>query len=391
MEELFDKNPRIEVVDALRGFAVLAILLVHSLEHFIYPVYPQNTLEWMHILDQGIFHTVFSLFAGKAYAIFALLFGFTFYIQANNQKKAGKDFGYRFLWRLLLLAGFATINAAFFPAGDVLLLFAVVGLVLFLTRNWSEKAILITAVLFLLQPVEWCHYVAYLLNPAYQLPDFQVVEMYEDVAACTEDGNIGDFILCNVTMGQQASLLLAVNAGRFSQTAGLFLLGFYIGKKQFFVSSEKNLPFWTKVLAISAILFAPLYTLKEVIMDGDTIIRQTAGTAFDMWQKLAFTGVLVASFILLYQNRRFRSTVDCLHYYGRMSLTNYLSQSVIGAFIYFPVGLGLASLCGYTTSLLVGIVIFLMQIIFSDWWLWKHRQGPLERLWHKWTWWGANK
>ena len=325
MEELFDKNPRIEVVDALRGFAVMAILLVHSLEHFIYPVYPQNTSEWMYILDQGIFHTVFSLFAGKAYAIFALLFGFTFYIQANNRKKAGKDFGYRFLWRLLLLAGFATINAAFFPAGDVLLLFAIVGLVLFLTRNWSEKAILITAVLFLLQPVEWCHYVAYLLNP------------------------------------------------------------------EFFVSSEKNLPFWTKVLAISAILFAPLYTLKEVIMDGDTIIRQTAGTAFDMWQKLAFTGVLVASFILLYQNRRFRSTVDCLHYYGRMSLTNYLSQSVIGAFIYFPVGLGLASLCGYTTSLLVGIVIFLMQIIFSDWWLWKHQQGPLERLWHKWTWWGANK
>ena len=90
MEELFDKNPRIEVVDALRGFAVLAILLVHSLEHFIYPVYPQNTLEWMHILDQGIFHTVFSLFAGKAYAIFALLFGFTFYIQANNQKRQAK-------------------------------------------------------------------------------------------------------------------------------------------------------------------------------------------------------------------------------------------------------------------------------------------------------------
>jgi len=62
---------------------------------------------------------------------------------------------------MVLLVGFAKLNAAFFPAGDVLLLFAVVGLVLFLTRNWSEKAILITAVLFLLQPVEWCHYVAY--------------------------------------------------------------------------------------------------------------------------------------------------------------------------------------------------------------------------------------
>ena len=47
--------------------------------------------------------------------------GFTFYIQHTNQKKRGKDFGYRFLWRLVLLAGFATLNAAFFPAGDILL------------------------------------------------------------------------------------------------------------------------------------------------------------------------------------------------------------------------------------------------------------------------------
>ena len=61
--------------------------------------------------------------AGKAYAIFALLFGFTFYIQSANQQRKGKDFGYRFLWRLVLLAVFATVNAAFFPAGDVLFLF----------------------------------------------------------------------------------------------------------------------------------------------------------------------------------------------------------------------------------------------------------------------------
>lgn len=106
------------------------------------------------MLDQGVFNAIFSLFAGKAYAIFALLFGFTFYIQTSNQKKRGKDFGYRFLWRMVLLTGFATLNAAFFPAGDVLLLFAVVSLVLFLTRNWSDRAIMITSIIFLLQPVE---------------------------------------------------------------------------------------------------------------------------------------------------------------------------------------------------------------------------------------------
>ena len=155
MELSASKIPRIEVVDALRGFAVMAIILVHNLEHFIFPVYPTEQPAWLAVLNDGVFNVIFSLFAGKAYAIFALLFGFTFYIQCHNQTKKGKDFGYRFLWRLVLLLGFATLNAAFFPAGDVLLLFAVVGFVLFLVRKWSDKAILITAIILLIQPIEW--------------------------------------------------------------------------------------------------------------------------------------------------------------------------------------------------------------------------------------------
>lgn len=388
MEQLLKKNPRIEVVDALRGFAVMAIILVHNLEHFIFPVYPTDSPTWLNVLDQGVFNAVFSLFAGKAYAIFALLFGFTFYIQSNNQKRQGKDFGYRFLWRLVLLAGFATLNAAFFPAGDVLLLFVVVGLVLFLTRNWSDKAILVTSIIFLLQPVEWYHYVANLLNPAHQLPDLKVGEMYAEVAAYTKAGNFGDFIWGNITLGQKASLLWAVNAGRFFQTAGLFLLGFYIGRKQLFVASEQNLRLWVKILIISAVLFAPLYTLKELIMGNEGIIPQTAGTAFDMWQKLAFTLVLVASFVLLYQSERFRKMVGNLRFYGKMSLTNYITQSIIGALIYFPFGLYLAPYCGYTISLLIGIFTFFLQVRFCKWWLAGHKQGPLERIWHQWTWLG---
>ncbi len=391
MEQLINKETRIEVVDALRGFAVMAIILVHNLEHFIFPVYPANSPNWLNVLDLGVFNGIFTLFAGKAYAIFALLFGFTFYIQCNNQRKLGKDFGYRFLWRLVLLIGFATLNAAFFPAGDVLLLFVIVGLVLFFTRNWSDKAILITAIVFLLQPVEWYHYIANLINPAHQLPDLKVGEMYAEVAEYTKTGNFWDFILGNITLGQKASLLWAVNAGRFFQTAGLFLLGFYIGRKQLFVSTEKNLRFWVKTLIISAIAFAPLYTLKELIMTNDMIIQQTVGTAFDMWQKLAFTFVLVSSFILLYQSRKFSQAVNNLRFYGKMSLTNYITQSVIGAIIYFPLGLYLAPYCGYTVSLLIGFLTFLLQVKFSKWWLGRYKQGPLEYIWHRWTWIGAGK
>lgn len=391
MEQSLNKNPRIEVVDALRGFAVMAILLVHNLEHFIFPVYPTSLPNWLNVLDQGVFSIVFALFAGKAYAIFALLFGFTFYIQSNNQRRQGKDFGYRFLWRLVLLAGFATVNAAFFPAGDVLLLFVVVGIILFFTRNWSDKAIFLTAAIFLLQPVEWYHYIANLINPLHQLPDLKVGEMYAEVADYTKAGNFWDFIVGNITLGQKASLLWAVNAGRFFQTAGLFLLGFYIGRKQLFVASEKNFCLWIKILIIFALTFAPLYALKELVMEGDTIVQQSVGTAFDMWQKLAFTLVLVASFVLLYQRKAFSKSVSDLRFYGKMSLTNYVSQSIIGAFIYFPFGLSLAPYCGYTISLLIGILIFLLQVKFCKWWLSRHKQGPLEGIWHKWTWLGTNK
>lgn len=391
MNQLLSKTPRIEVVDALRGFAVMAIILVHNLEHFIFPVYPTDSPVWLTILDQGVFNVVFSLFAGKAYAIFALLFGFTFYIQSSNQRKIGKDFGYRFLWRLVLLAGFATLNAAFFPAGDVLLLFVVVGVVLFLVRNWGNRAILFTAILCLLQPIEWFHYIARLLNPDYNLPDLGVAAMYTEVAEYTQAGNFGDFILGNITLGQKASLLWAVNAGRFVQTAGLFLLGLYIGREQLFVTTEKNLRLWVKILIISAILFAPLFQLKELVMSGDAWVSQTAGTAFDMWQKLAFTGVLVSSFVLLYQKERFRRAISGLRFYGKMSLTNYITQSILGAVIYFPFGLYLAPYCGYTLSLIIGVILFLLQVQFCKWWLSKHKQGPLEKIWHQWTWLGTSK
>ena len=90
MELSASKTPRIEVVDALRGFAVMAIILVHNLEHFIFPVYPTEQPAWLAVLNDGVFNIIFSLFAGKAYAIFALLFGFTFTSNVIIRKRKEK-------------------------------------------------------------------------------------------------------------------------------------------------------------------------------------------------------------------------------------------------------------------------------------------------------------
>ena len=377
---------RIDMVDALRGFAVMAILLLHNVEHFIFSVYPTESPAWLSVLDSGVCNAIFALFGGKAYAIFSLLFGFTFSVQYARQQQLGRDFGYRFLWRLVGLALIATLNAAFFPGGDVLMLYAVMGVVLFVARRWSDRTVLIAAILFMLQPMEWYHYVASLIDPSHALPDYGVGALYDTVDEATRSGNLLRFLWCNITTGQVASFMWAVGAGRLWQTAGLFLTGLYIGRKQLFVCNEANLRFWTKTLVVSAIAFCPLYSLRNEIMEGTALVQQTAGTAFDMWQKLAFTFVLVASFVLLYQREGFRGRIDGLRYYGKMSLTNYVSQSLIGAIIYFPFFLYLAPYCGYALSLAIGVGVFFAQLAFCRWWLKGHTYGPLEGLWRRWTW-----
>lgn len=129
MNQTLKPSQRLEVVDALRGFALLAIVLIHNLEHYNLYFIPEFLPDWLKTMDKYIWDTVFFLFAGKAYATFSLLFGFSFYIQFRNAQKRGIDFRGRFVWRLFLLFLFAQLHALFYN-GDILLLYSVVGLVL---------------------------------------------------------------------------------------------------------------------------------------------------------------------------------------------------------------------------------------------------------------------
>ena len=105
--------------------------------------------------------------------------------------------------------------------------------------------------------------------------------MYAEMAEHTKRGDLWNFIWQNVTLGQKASLLWAVGAGRYVQTCGLFMLGMLIGRRKLFISSEENSRFWIKTLIITAIAFGPLYQLKVLLMDtaDSAIVRQTAGSS----------------------------------------------------------------------------------------------------------------
>ena len=84
MTQTLKTTERLGVVDALRGFALLAIVLLHNLEHYNLFFMPENVPAWLQTIDKYAWDTIFFLFAGKAYATFSLLFGFSFYIQFHN-------------------------------------------------------------------------------------------------------------------------------------------------------------------------------------------------------------------------------------------------------------------------------------------------------------------
>ena len=80
------KSDRIEVVDALRGVALFAIVILHCFEHYNLYYMPDCQPHWLTALDKGVWDTVWFLFGGKAFSTFSLLFGLSFFIQFDNAK-----------------------------------------------------------------------------------------------------------------------------------------------------------------------------------------------------------------------------------------------------------------------------------------------------------------
>src|SRR5690606_35172571 len=141
-------------------------------------------------------------------------------------------------------------------------------------------------------PVEWTHYVLSRINPAHQLPDFGAVSLHQQVVETTKNGSFFDFLRVNVTVGMKVSLMWALGSGRFLQAAGLFLLGFYIGRKQLFINTQENLQIWRRILLVSSLSFILFFLIKRMLLQSDPMTQQTAGLIFDIWYKLSLTFVL---------------------------------------------------------------------------------------------------
>ena len=381
-------SPRVDVVDVLRGIAVLGILVLHCVEHFNYYRFPEAAqCRLLAFSDKAVWDGLFFTFSGKAYAIFSLLFGYTFFLQDDRARREGRDFRLRFVWRLVLLFCFGCLNAAFFP-GEVLVLFSIVGLALPIVARLSDRWVLAIAGVMLLQPDFIVRTVVALAGgEGGAEPGF--VPRWQANMDALDGGGFWSSIRSNLTDGQMFSLLWARDFGRMMQAPALMMIGMLAGRRGLFADTAGNIRFWLKAALVGLVIFFPLKGLADMAPEwiDNPGVAQNLGQLLGAWHKLAFMVFMTGAIVVVFYRTRLRGALMRLASpFGRMSLTMYISQSLIGSFVFFPWGLDLGSRLGSTASVGVAAAMFAILYTFALLWLRRHRQGPMEWLWRKATW-----
>jgi len=385
MTTVQSEENRISVADGLRGFAIIAITLIHSINHFNLSIFPESSSSISNWTDPIINTIVTSVSSGKSYGLFALLFGLTFYLQLSNQEKRGLDFKYRFIWRMFILFIIGTINSAFF-AGEILVLYSILGLILVPLRHAKNRTLIIISILFLMQPLLLAKIVYILFNENYT-QHFQRYSPHELFSELAHNSFI-DMIRANLTLGRQVYWLSIISNGeRIFQSLGLFIIGLLLGRKRLFEQSSRTNNFWreTRIVALISYLVVSVvkYQLTRIIPSG--ALHNMIDNLLSLWSDFTIIIFITGLFILIY-SYSLKKIARWMEPIGKMSLTNYIMQSVLGSFIFYGYGLFLSKYCGITSSFLIGLILLFLQYLFCIWWLKHHKKGPIEQLWHNLTW-----
>lgn len=395
MEQVKTQLSRITVLDALRGFALLGVILMHMLQHYsISTGFRREELSPMFpAADEVIGWIGQNIIAGKFINIFAFLFGLSFFIQMDRAGRKGIDFRKRFIWRMIILLAIGQIGNMFY-SGEIISIYAVYGGVLVLLYNVRSWILMVVFSLILLGAPR-------ILKTNYdqivksENPAGSAVNSTRENARMSgqiEQPSFVNSVKHNFTSGLERKLNYQYGLfGRGYLTFALFILGLVVGRTGFFesISSSKKRNFFLFLgFAVLYALIAVLSTLYPInffsfIRSGEpmpmsALIMMTLNDI----ATVSFSAALVMGFIILYQTKGLGKYLDVLSPYGRMGLTNYEVQSVIGCFIFSMWALGpFFGKMGATELFIIGIIIYVIQLLCSKLWLKHYLYGPLEWLW----------
>lgn len=381
------ESDRADVLDALRAFALLGIFISHvpgfsgfefmtAAEQAALDRFSANT--WLDAALQFFID-------GKFFSLFSLLFGIGFAVQIDSALRAGRNFARHFTRRLAILLAIGVIHALIWY-GDILKDYALIGFLLLLTARWSAAATAGAAAFVLLLRALW---------------PLGIWMLVAQTAPLEADANPrGDFFaLTQAFAGTDAGAMFAANLellrfkalqilyeGKAISILAMFLVGAYIGKRSLYRDLAAHAPLLRTVFAVCA----PIGIIGNALLVPIDAATPTYPPS-PMWvlQHMLFAVAIPAmtlayasAFALLWVSRK-GAFLHALAPAGRMALTTYVSQTLIGICVFYGIGLGLHGTFGISECIAFALAVFALQCAISALWLTLFRFGPLEWLWRR--------
>lgn len=376
---------RHDLIDALRGFALGGVLMVNLASFTLYEFLPTPARTALPTagFDAVALQAMELLVNVKFITLFSLLFGLGFSLQMERAEASGGLA--RFVRRLLILIVIGLVHSYFIWWGDILLTYAVVGLLLVCFRHASDRVLLIAglAVALLLPP---------LLSPWIRealgaWP--KQAQIYAGAQQAFSSSSPGEMFHGNIDTANWARVS---NWALVCFVLGRFLLGYWAGRRGLFQHPLRHKILIGRLfrgsllagIAMTVLQFTQA-GLREQYPLLDTEACKFTIRVLLRAGPLALGIAYATGFALLFLRPWWRPRLQALAPMGRMALTHYLTQSVLGIALFYGIGLGIGPRWGVAGWWLAWALIFAGQIAISHWWLARFRFGPVEWVWRSLT------
>ena len=383
---------RIQALDVLRGVAVAGILLANVLVFFgLFVIPPGRAAALPTARLDAVASFLEKVFVdGKFYSVFSLLFGIGFGLQLARGGEAAVP---RFKRRLRILLAIGAIHAFLIWAGDILMLYALLGFTMpwFARKSnrellrWTVILLAVPTALYIVALTAWS-----VLGSGGGAPHAQtdagvpatILAFFERMGrGGVKDALMGNLVFVGI---RWADLFATV---RFPKVLGMFVLGLWVvraGIAQSPAVHRAAFVRWSVLgwsVGLPANVFAALALLRWPYLPPSAggllvVVMQAIGVPMLALGYAATVGLLVVDG---------RRLVTVFAPVGRMALTNYLMHSIICVLLSYGFGLALWWRIGASTAMGIAVVIIALQIPLSVWWLSRYRFGPVEWIWRRLT------
>jgi uncharacterized protein len=272
--------------------------------------------------------------------------------------------------------------------GDILQILAVTGVLLVPLYRRSNTTLVIVALFFILQVPALVLYAMANVIPAIDYARPLHWSLHPKVFEIYANGTFPEVFQTNLWQGQVAKWTFMFESGRIWNILGLSVLGFLLARNGFFTDVARYRQVYVRAF-IGALIVATIFlTFRErwIALAASTESRWIYSNILESYANHALIAVTLLALILLYQLRRGAALLGLLAPCGRMSLTIYVSQSLILVPFFYGYGAGAHAFIGQPMSLLLGVVLWCLQVAFAHYWFRHYYYGPLEWLWRSATW-----